>query len=61
MHREIIGASTNGATSLAGITSSWWLWLTDPNSAHFVTILTAVLIVSQLIWGWRKFFKERAL
>lgn len=60
MHKETIAAGTNGVSSLAGITSSWWLWLTDPNAAHVVTVLTIVLILSQLIWGWRKFLKERA-
>ncbi|CAG4900881.1 hypothetical protein [Paraburkholderia saeva] len=59
MHKEIVGASTNGAISATGIGSSWWLWVTDPNSAHIVTILTVALIISQLIWGWRKFFKEK--
>ncbi|MDR7006094.1 hypothetical protein J2W46_002998 [Paraburkholderia strydomiana] len=60
MHKETIAASANGATSLAGIGSSWWLWLTDPNSAHVVSVLTMILILSQLVWGWRKFFKERS-
>lgn len=59
MHKEIIAAGTNSAASAVGITSSWWLWLSDPNSAHIVTVLTAALIISQLIWGWRKFFKEK--
>ncbi|MFM0020918.1 hypothetical protein [Paraburkholderia azotifigens] len=60
MHKEVISTSANGATSLAGITSSWWLWLTDPNAAHIVTVLTVILLLSQLVWGWRKFFKEKA-
>jgi hypothetical protein len=60
MHKEIIATATNAATSAAGVTSSWWLWLIDPNSAHVVTVLTVILILSQLIWGWRKFFKERS-
>lgn len=60
MNKEAIAASANGVTSAAGITSSWWLWLTDPNSAHVITVLTGILILSQLIWGWRKFFKDRS-
>jgi hypothetical protein len=56
MHKEIISAATNGASSVGGVGVSWWLWLVDPNSAHIVTVLTVMLIISQLIWGWRKFF-----
>lgn len=59
MHKEIVSTTTNVATSAGGIASSWWLWLIDANSAHFVTFLTVLLIVSQLIWGWRKFWRER--
>lgn len=59
MHKEFISAGTNGAASVAGVASSWWLWLIDPNSAHIVTVLTVILILSQLVWGWRKFFKEQ--
>lgn len=59
MHKEIVAAGMNGATSTASVISSWWLWLIGANSAHLVTVLTIVLILSQLVWGWRKFFKER--
>jgi hypothetical protein len=58
MHKEMAAIAASGATSGVGVVSSWWLWLTDPNSAHVVTAMTLILIVSQLIWGWRKFFKE---
>lgn len=58
MHKEI-STATSGVTSLTGVVSSWWLWLIDPNSAHIVTLLTGALIVSQLIWGWRRFFREK--
>ncbi|GAB2885942.1 hypothetical protein GCM10027093_21260 [Paraburkholderia jirisanensis] len=60
MHKEIVSTTTNAATSAGGIASSWWLWLTDPSLAHFVTILTAILIASQLFWGWRRFFREKS-
>ncbi|MGG1943189.1 hypothetical protein AB1286_33145 [Trinickia sp. NRRL B-1857] len=58
MHKEMVAAATNGTASAVGVTSSWWLWLIDPNSAHIVTLLTVILILSQLVWGWRKFFSE---
>lgn len=58
MHKEMVSAATNLTASTGGIASSWWLWLIDPNSAHIVTILTILLILSQLVWGWRKFFKD---
>jgi hypothetical protein len=58
MHKEVVAAATNGAASAAGVTSSWWLWLIDPSMAHIVTVLTVILILSQLVWGWRKFFSE---
>ena len=60
MHKDVLTAGTNLATSASGIASSCWLWLTDPNAAHIVTLLTVILILSQLIWGWRKFFKEKS-
>jgi hypothetical protein len=56
MHKEMIVTTANGATSATGIASSWWLWLVDPNSAHIVTVLTVLLILSQLVWGWSKYF-----
>jgi hypothetical protein len=59
MHKELVTAATNGATSAAGIASSWWLWLVDPHSAHVVTVLTVALILSQLVWGWAKFFGRK--
>jgi len=57
MHKEMIATTASGATSATGVASSAWLWLVDPNSAHIVTVLTVALIISQLIWGWRKFIK----
>lgn len=54
MHKEMIATTASGATSATGVASSWWLWLVDPNLAHIVTVLTIILILSQLIWGWRK-------
>ncbi|MFM0300021.1 hypothetical protein PQQ99_07825 [Paraburkholderia sediminicola] len=59
MHKEMIATTTSGVTSATGVASSWWLWLVDPNSAHVVTMLTVLLIVSQLIWGWAKFLKGK--
>lgn len=59
MHKELVSVTTNAAASTGGVASSWWLWLIDPNSAHVITVLTAILILSQLIWGWRRFFREK--
>lgn len=58
MHKEAVVTAASGATSGVGVLSSWWLWITEPNYAHVITALTMILIISQLIWGWRKFFKE---
>lgn len=33
MHKEMVVTATSGATSAAGVVSSWWLWLTDQNTA----------------------------
>lgn len=60
MNKEAIAAAASGGTTLLGTVNSWWLWLTDPNSAHIVTALTVLLIISQLIWGWKKFFRGEA-
>lgn len=57
MHKEMTATVASGVTSITGAASSWWLWLTDQTAAHIVTTLTVMLIASQLIWGWRKFFK----
>jgi hypothetical protein len=57
MHKEMAATATSGAASAIGAASSWWLWLTDQNAAHVVTVLTVALIASQLFWGWRKFFR----
>lgn len=60
VNKEIAASAISAGTSVAGIANSWWLWLTNSNAAHVVTMLTILLIVSQLIWGWRRFFKERS-
>ncbi|MDN7558233.1 hypothetical protein [Burkholderia orbicola] len=60
MHKETIASATSGAASGVGITNSVWLWLTADPAAHTITILTVLLIASQLFWGWRKFFKGGA-
>lgn len=57
MHKETIAMAASGATSAAGVASSWWLWLIGHSGADVVTALTALLIASQLFWGWRKFLK----
>lgn len=58
MHKEVITSAASGTASAVGVASSWWLWLIDQNAAHIVSALTIALIISQLFWGWRKYFRS---
>ncbi|MEK6357500.1 MAG: hypothetical protein V4796_32425 [Burkholderia cenocepacia] len=48
------------AQSAPPITSSIVLWFFNHDAAWWVSVLTAVYVISQLFWGWRKFFKGEA-
>ncbi len=41
------------------VLSTLWLWLSNHDGAWWVSKLTVLYIVSQLIWGWSKFLKGR--
>lgn len=60
MHKETVSITTSGAISGAGIANSLWLWLIADPASHSLSILTGLLIASQLFWGWRKFLKGGA-
>lgn len=40
------------------ILADLWLWLSNHELTWFVSGLTILYIVSQLIWGWTKYFKR---
>lgn len=58
MSKEAIGVAASSAASGVGTVNSIWLWLIADPAAHSMTILTGILVLSQLYWGWRKFIKE---
>lgn len=45
--------------TMPGLVSTMWLWLSNHDGAWWVSVLTVVYIVSQLIWGWSKFLGRK--
>lgn len=58
MNRETTAMAASGVASSAGIGNSIWLWMISDPAAHGLTVLTGLLVLSQLFWGWRKFLRE---
>ncbi|WP_260430076.1 hypothetical protein [Burkholderia cenocepacia] len=54
MKREI---AASAATTAPAVVSDVWLWLQNHDAAWWVSILTVIWILSQLYWGWAKFFR----
>jgi hypothetical protein len=58
MNQTTIAKATNAASGPAGILSSFWLWVSGHDAAWWIAILTAMLLASQLYWGWARWFRE---
>ncbi|QBQ99262.1 hypothetical protein [Paraburkholderia pallida] len=57
MNKQTMASTASGVISGAGVINSTWLWFLADPAAHTLSILTALLVISQLFWGWRKFLK----
>ncbi|NIE67481.1 hypothetical protein F3J17_26790 [Burkholderia sp. Ax-1719] len=48
-----------GVKASPGVMATLWLRLVNHDAAWWVSMLTMAYIVSQLIWGWSKFFGKK--
>lgn len=56
MDRETIASAVKAASTPTGGICTFWLWLSGHDAAWYIAILTGLLLVSQLFWGWSKWF-----
>lgn len=56
MKKEIL---TGAVQTTPAVIGDVWLWITNHELAWFASALTILYILSQLFWGWSKYFRNR--